>query len=523
MNAATEPITDDPREPRARHRWIGPALEMLVAIGTATLFLVTCLFIRVNPLDRLGQVSGLAALELRFFLFGISLIVALVVANRAREGRHFAMTSRLVCAAIAGLATGLIAGGIMVALRGTPWGLNGKGGDAGALAGWAAAILRGEDLPPTYPPLALHVLARYSDLLGLAPEHALKHLQMFGTAAFGPIAYLSWRLLLRPAWALAIGVIAMLPLIEPYKPFPNLVLVVFVPLAVLYLKTLREVPARHRFEVVRAAVAFGAAFGILCLTYSGWFQWAAPGLLVATLIVFPWRTAWRKGLLLLVVTGVVFLLFTGQYLAGLLLDPAGKIADTYVYFDVRVEPMYIAMFRNDTPGPVGVWPPIGELGGVGLFTLVLLAGFGLAVALGRKTIIVITLASIMVGAWLLRFFYARSMWETKLVQLYPRTTPLILYCLLLLTGFAVYWLVKRSSADHPARGPAGLVGAACALLLLFGSTGSAISDRYMPVNTTPPGAGWLTWNAHQTRRALRKKIHKSYPMPWVRRSIAPPS
>lgn len=490
-----------------------------MSFGTAALFLATCIVIRVNPRDRLGQISGLSSVELRFFLFSIVLIVALLIAKHVRGGRAFELTSRLACAAIAGLASGVVAGGLLVALRGTPWGLLSE--DTAAIARWATALHRGEAIPPLYPPLSLHVLHLYSDLTELPPPHAIKHLQLFGTAAFGPFAYLAWRLLLRPAWALGIGVVAMLPLIDQYKPYPNLVLVVFVPLAILFLQVLRERSDRHWFETARASVGFGIAFGVLCLLYSGWFQWAAPGLLVATLVVFPWRTAWRGGLLHLTITGAVFLVITWHYLANLLFDPSAKVLDNYVYFDVRVEPMYIAMWRNDLPGKIGDWPPLGELGGVGLFTLVLVSGLGLAVALGRRTTVVISVLSMMTGAWLMRFFYARLMWETQLVQLYPRTTALILYCLLILAGFAVHWLVRRASTDSPLRGSSGLIGAACALLLLFASTGSATSDRFMPANSDPAGAGRLAFNAHRAWRDARPKTYKSLPLPWLRRSIDP--
>ncbi len=481
--------------------------------------MATVLLIRTNPHERLGQVSALASLALRFFVFAMIIVVALIVAARARGGRHFETTTRLACAAIAGLATGLIAGGVMFALRNTPWGLHGDRGDAGVLADWASALNRGESIPPAYPPLSIHILARYADLLGIPPAHALKHLELLGTAAFGPIAYLSWRMLLRAPWALAIGVIATLPLVDPYKPYPNLVLVVFVPLAIRFLDTLREIADRDQRQVMRAGVGFGVAFGVLCLFYSGWYQWAAPGLFIATLVLLPWQTARGKSFILLGVAAVVFLLITGQYIHGLFFDPSGKIEDTYIYFDVTVEPMYVAMWKNDLPGATEVWPPVGELGGVGLFTIVLVIGMGLAIALGRKTTVVIALTSVMAGAWLMRFLNARLMWETKLVQLYPRTTPLILYCLLVLTGFAVYWLVDRIKEDHPVRGSSGVIAVASALLFLFCSTGTAISDRYMPSNTQPPGPGWLTYNAYVAKWSHGPKQHKSRPMLWVRRRL----
>jgi hypothetical protein len=312
----------------------------------------------------------------------------------------------------------------------------------------------------------------------------------------------------------------MLPLIEPYKPFPGLVLVAFIPLALRFLDAIRQVAARTNRQIAQAGVAYGLAFGLLLLSYSGWYQWAAPGLVAAAAIVLPWRTAPRKAIVLLAITAAVFLLIGGQYLATMLFDPAAKIADTYVYFDVNTEPMYIAMFRNDTPGPVGMWPPLGELGGVGLFTIVLIAGVGAALVLGRKSSLVIGLAAITLGAWLLRFYYARMLWDTKLVQLYPRTTAVILYCMLALAGYAVYLFVQRAEKTSALRQPPALIGALCALLLFLGSAGSATSDRYMPSNTTPPGAGWLTWNAHQTSRAARAKQLKSLPRPWIRRSNA---
>jgi galactan 5-O-arabinofuranosyltransferase len=497
----------------------------VVAFFVAAAFVASSVFIHVNPLNRLGQIAGLAGLAFRFVLAAIVLVVVLVIAARRRGGAGFPLASRLVCAAVAGLATGMIGGGILVALRGTPWGINGQGGDVGYIAGWAAALHRGYDVrPAVYPPLPIHILHLYSDLVGLQPGMALKHLEIAGVAASGPIVYLAWRLLLRPVWAVGIGVVASLPLIEPYKPYPTLVLAVFVPIAIVFLQALRDSAAWPVQRVARASVVYGLAFGLLCLMYSGWFQWSVPGLAVAALLVFPWQSR-RNGVYLLVFTAAIFLLITRQYALGVLADPVG-IKDNYVYFDVKTEPMYIAMWRSDTPGTVGVWPPIGELGGVGLFTITLAVGLGAAIAMGRRQTVVIALTMVMLGAWLLRFQYARKLWETKLVQLYPRTTPLILYSLLILTGYTVYWLVERRRSSAPAdraRSSSGLIGAVCGLLLFFASSGSAIVDRYMPDRRDPPSAGWLTFIAHETKRGYEPKKYRARPLRWSRRTDAPAS
>jgi hypothetical protein len=502
MAQQTETVVTGEAPPRAR--WIAPTAEVLVCLLAAGLFPLVSLNIKVNPLERTGQVSGLASLEFRFTLVAIALVAALVLAARLRRGIAFDITSRLVCAAISGLATGLVAGGIVVALRGTSFGLNGAIGDTRNLALSADAIRAGVVIPTVYPPGPLHVLAWYADLFDLKTLYAIKHLQIIGTAVLGPAVYLSWRLMLRPAWALGIGLVASLPLIDSaaYKPYSTIVLMVFIPIVIRFLQVLRRAGEQPMMRIAQYGVAFGAAFGLLCLLYSGWFKWSAPGLLVAGLLLFPWR-AWRKGLVLVGLVGVMFALIAGAYIHGVLTETS-KLDDAFVYFDALTEPTYIAMFGGELPASQ-VWPPLGELGGVGLFTIVLAIGLGCAVALGRSRTVVITVCSTMAGAWLLRFWYAHLMWKTKLVQLYPRTTAEILYCLLILCGYAAYLAVERvkrnAAADSPLRSPSGLIGAVCGLLLLFGSAGSLISNRYMPNDSTPMSFGILAWNAHLAQKA----------------------
>ncbi|NVB77394.1 MAG: hypothetical protein HOV81_03285 [Kofleriaceae bacterium] len=502
--------------PRSSRRWLWPSLEVVVAFLAAGLLTFSCTNIKVDPLVRIGQVSGLASIQLRFILFVLPLLAALLVAAKLRGGIYFARTSRLVCAALAGLASGFLAGGLIVALRGTPFCLNATGGDAGVLVSWANAIKAGvgdQYVPPLYPPAFPHALRWYMDIVDLPAVYALKHLQILGALVAGPAGYLAWRLVLRPSWALVIGVVPAMVIVEPYKPYTNVVLIVLVPVLIRFFNTLRTADRRSVHQLLKAGVVFGLVLGAMCLTYSGWFRWSAPGLVVAGLIVFPWRRAPRRGIAFGVAAMLALGAVTFNYVTGVrsyaqqraAADSKPLVLDDYIYFDVLTEPAYIAMWKVDLPGKTTEWPPDGELGGVGLYSVLLCAGLGIAIMLGHRRTPVITVACLFAGAWLMRFWYAHLLFKTKLVQLYPRTTIELVYCLLVLLGFAAYYLIERiaSRADekHPVRQRSALIGAWCALAFLFGQMGSSISERYMPEDGFPFSTGYLAWQAHQALKA----------------------
>ena len=246
--------------------------EVSVAVSAALVSVQLSRSIEVDPLDRLGQVSGIAALELRFMALALVVLVMTIAAVRAGRLWVFPLVSRLACAAVAGLSTGLIAGGLVVALRGTDWSLYADWGDAGQIARWAGSVMAGGSMPAEYPPLAIHVMAWLAELTNSSPSNALQLLQVVGTALCGPVAYLSWRLLLRPVWALGIGLVTALPLIDPYKPYTNVVLIVLLPTVIKSLQLLQKsgtLPWRR--IAVYGAVA-GAAAGLLFLPYSAWVR-----------------------------------------------------------------------------------------------------------------------------------------------------------------------------------------------------------------------------------------------------------
>lgn len=478
-----------------RRRWVS-----VIEIATSFVAAAACTFafaaFRGAPLDRIGQVSALATIALRFLAVAIPLVVALAVAARVRSGVAFDTVARLVCAAIAGIASATFAAGILFALRGTPFGLGATSGDAAALCMWADSVKRGDfSYSSVYPPLQVHLLAWVSSILHMPTAHAMKAFQVLGVAAIGPATYAAWRLLMRPGWALGAALVSMLTLIEPYRPYAGLVLAVLLPVLVKFLDVLRHVGTLPLQRVMQYAALFGLGLGLLCLLYSGWYQWSAPGFVVAALIVFPWRD-WRRGTLFCAIAGVVFGLCVWHYVMGF---TAGTgIKDTYVNADVLIEPTYFAMSRGGSPDNP-MWPPLGELGGVGVFTVILAVGLAIALALGRRQTSVIALVSLLTGCWLFRLWYAHKMWQTKLVQLYPRTSFEILCCMLVLCVIAVYLLVQRSEPTSVWRSPSAMVAAVSSLVLVIMSSSSATIDQYLPHNKEGT-TGQLAWMAQRMRK-----------------------
>ncbi|MFI9381040.1 hypothetical protein [Kutzneria sp. NPDC052558] len=508
---AIPPVTDepDPAPPapaRSGASVLGLIAEGAIALGAAAVLTLLSTSVNVNPLDRIGQVSGLAGIQLRFAVLGVLVIAAVLVVSRLRGLGTLPTLTRFGSAAIAGLASGFTAGGLVLALRGTSEPLNATraGGDFSAIAGWAESIIAGHStMPNFYPPLPVYVVAWLSELTGQPVAFSFKDLEIVGTALFGPVAYLAWRLLLRPLPALVIGVVSALPLVYPYKPYENLVLIALIPILIRVLQNVRNAPERSHKQLILPGVITGLALGICFLSYSGWFVWSAPGFFVAVLCLAPWKRGLPKAITYVAISGVVMLALCWRQIASLL-HAGTTVKDNYFYFDTLTDPAYFAMWRGDLPGDVGLWPPPGELGGVGLYTIILFAGLALALFLALRNPIVVTLACCFGGAWLLRFYFASQMYQAQSVQLYPRTTMEIVYTLLVLTLFAVLTSWERVRDWLTARGQGGMfgltggvVGAFAALLLVFGSAGSATANNYLPRNDN--SEGHLAW-VGQTER-----------------------
>ncbi|MFB7613771.1 hypothetical protein [Kitasatospora sp. NPDC056181] len=491
--------------------------EAVVAFLAALVLPLLARGFDLDPLDRIAQVSGLAALQFRFALIGLALLALTVVALRLRAGRHFDLVTRFAAAGVAGLASGFVAAGAVVALLGTPWPMFGLNGDSGRIVEWAHAVANGQPSgSPVYPPLPLYTLGYYAEWFrGGNTAYAFKDLQILGAAGFGPLVYLAWRMLLSPVRALAFGVLPAFALIDAYKPYSQTVLVLLVPVLVALVVELRSSGTAPWRPVLLKAAGFGAALGVLFLTYSGWFLWSAAGVVVAALLYFPWRTGRAKGLAFLGVTAATFLAVAGSYLLTML-TVGQDTKDFNFRFDNFTDPAYFLMWRTDMPGKVGEWPPPGEFGGMGLFAVVMFVCLGAALWLGLRKPLVVTICCMFASAWLMRMYIASHMYETQTVQLYTRTNNQLLYCGLIICALVAHLVSLRLAERRTAGGeltPAGAstasgeafpnlraaaVGTLFALLFLFGTVSSSMADRYMPAKENSYRI--LPWVSHTVQK-----------------------
>ncbi|MFI6845509.1 hypothetical protein OG535_16430 [Kitasatospora sp. NBC_00085] len=494
-----------------------PAAEAAVAFLAALVLPLMAGGFDLDPLDRIAQVSGLAALQFRFALIGLALLALTVLALRLRAGRHFDLVTRFAAAAVAGLASGFVAAGAVVALLGTPWPMFGLNGDSGRIVEWAHAVANGQPSgSPVYPPLPLYTLGYYAAWFhGGNTAYAFKDLQILGTAAFGPLVYLAWRMLFSPVRALAFGVLPAFALIDAYKPYSPTVLVLLVPVLVAVVVELHRSGTADRRPVLLKAAGFGAALGVLFLTYSGWFLWSAAGVVVAALVHFPWRSGRARGLAFVGVTGAAFLAVAGRYLLTLLTE-GQDTRDSSFRFDNFTDPAYFLMWRTDMPGTVGEWPPPGEFGGLGLFAVVMFVCLGAALWLGLGRPLVVTVCCMFASAWLVRMYIASRTYETQTVQLYTRTDNQLLYCGLVICALVAHLVSLRPAGRRvqagglagPVGGPASgdalpnpraaVVGALFALLFLFGTVSSSMADRYMPAKENSYRI--LPWVSHTVQK-----------------------
>ncbi|KKZ71705.1 hypothetical protein [Streptomyces showdoensis] len=463
-----------------------------------------------SPLTRVGQVSGLSNIQLRFTL--VVLVVLAVVGwttVRATE-RVRKLTVRFAAAAVAGLGTGFLGAGQVFALRGTPWPLNGPYGDNNRILGWADEVLHTGAMDAFYPPAVPYTIGYLAKAGLFAGEPALAFKWVFiGIVALtGPAAYLMWRMCVTPLPALALGLLPALQQTLPHKPYSPFVLVLLLPLIAKLLLWLRASPRFSARGTVLRGGSLGVLFGLLFLMYSGWHLWSLPGVVVAVLFFHPWTTGRLRGLLFLGSSLGGFLLVAGVHLRVLL--GATSTRDQWCSGYTLTEPAYIGTtpLSSRAWDEPGEYPGFGEFSGLHTYAVIVLIGLGFAVALGLRKAVVAAPLACFGSAWLIRFWLAGHMESDQQVQLFPRTMIQIQVTLTALTVLACVLaaqrlvpLLKRLRAGE--RAPQErftAVGVLLAMALAGGMIGSFFSNQYLPTRPGEKLAGTLAWQAHQFRK-----------------------
>lgn len=470
------------------------SLEFLLALIAAALMVFVSRYVQSVPDPafkqdlQAGHVSALAAMQIPFYFFVALGTAAILLSVRIHRFKDALLA--FGPAILAGAATGYVAGSVNIALAGTNWPLFGNVGDSGVILTWVNDLLAGRSLPSIYPPGYLWLISGISETLGAPVQFAAKVAQIGFLALGGPVAYLVWRLSVGPYMALLLGVVAMLPLIDPYKPYPSLALVVLMALVARCVQDLRQAPGTgRRWALVRGG-ALGAAVGITALVYSGWFAWTAAGIIAVLAINFPWRkpkeqvrlALWYAGS-----TGLWTLIVGGVHLVpmvyGIIVNKG--IADNYFYADTYVDPGFFVMWLGDSVSPV-VWPPPGELGGVGVFMLLLCVALAMAIAMAWRKPMVQSAVFILASALAARYLIAPLMVSHNTVNLWPRTTSVAVFSLLLLATVAAreLWKILKGQAREKMSRISVSVGIFLGIALLLSTSVSSISAKYFPTDGT---------------------------------------
>lgn len=470
-------------------------LEALVALATLGIVFWSGEGIGANPLDRLGQVSILAAMHFRVALLALSIVAIVAILWRFDRSRPW--HAAVLWPAATALVTGFYGSVVAVTQRGTDWPIGGDGGDIGAIREWILDSIHGTGgVPPGYPPLFPAMIERLTRWNGADPGSIMHHAQFTMVLAMGPIAYFAWRIIMPPMPAAAFAIVVGANFVEPYKPYAALSLVVMVPVLAAYVLHTRLIPMRRPRANAMVGALLGASIGLMTILYSGWLFWVAPGVFVLLVAVTPWRRAGWRVAAFHVAGLLAFLAMTSTYLVSFarMEEP---LKDTFFYFDTYIDPAYFAMWRGGQGGYDGPWPPFGEFGGVGLFTVLLVLAMGAALALRPRNPVVLVGVAMFASSWVMRFQVAQHMWQEQAVQLYPRTSYTLYLAAMVAAMVLVCHVARRLERTTEPRPLAASFGVFLIVVVLGVSAASAGADRHMPRDDETIAS--LAWRAYEQR------------------------
>jgi hypothetical protein len=391
---------------------------------------------RFDPMDRGHQVTAVSLLTLGTLLLSSVLLVAF-----ARPSFTDARPSSwgLVTGGLAAVASGVWATGAVLALHGTSWSFFADQGDAGRYIEWAADL---GARPAEYPPGGLWLLRGTALLLGTSEAVALKPVTILVMALTGPLAYLAWRVISGPTFALFAGVVVAIPFWHSYLPMRRIVLFLVVPVVVAGAQLLLARRPEVGWPGVVRAAGLGVGLGALVVVYSGWIYFIALALLPLAAIGLhrlwkddrPGRRA-RLISLAAFVTPVVLLL--SPYVLPIVFETDARPTALVDDFEPNIQAA-LASVPSQFLGETGL--------GVTLVVPVLLLA---VVVLGsRRSILDLVIVGALTSAVVFRLLLLLRFGVTGNAGLFQRTTPVIGYLLLVaaVRGIAILAEAVRTVA-----------------------------------------------------------------------------
>lgn len=380
-----------------------------------------------------------------------------------------------VFASIVGVTSGILSGGITSALEGTPYPLNAMGGDMGNLAKWTESTV-GKGYPPMY--IYLNRLTQF--VIGSPSLYSLKTLGIVTVSLAFPIGYICWRRICNPQNSAIITIIGGLLTLDLYKPYEGLTLLISIPFLLEIAGELQE--KRGLRESFRKGFLKGLILGLIFLTYDAWLIMLVAAAPFYLIIIIKNR---KKGALeyfftLLATFGIIAVpLIISTFQANL--------KDNFIYIDALTNPTYFLNWMSGVSTIPALWPPYGEFAGLTTFTVVMLILTIPVFYASFRSFEIKILLAFLASAWIVRIFLAAMMARTGLVQLWPRTSILITFLVLVSVCFGVgsIWLeanvLKRLNISGQNAAQLQLATAITLALFCLFSTSSMI-DKYLPRN-----------------------------------------
>jgi hypothetical protein len=372
---------------------------------------------RFDPLDRGHQVAAVSLLTLALLLAASAWLLLARPTSTGPATRRWPLAT----AGLAGTASGVWAAGAVLALHGTPWSFFADQGDAGRYIEWAAALA---ERPAEYPPGGLWLLRGVAELLQLSEALALKPTTILVMALTGPLAYLAWRLVTGPTFALFAGVVVAVPHWHSYLPMRRIVLFLILPIMVAGTQMLlADRPLLERRSLLHTA-GLGAALGVLVLLYSGWIYFIGLSLLPLSVLgiarlIRDEPAVRRARLVLSAALAGPAILAVSPYVVPLVFESAARPTALVDDFEPNIQAALASV-------------PSAFLGetGLGLTLVVPIALLALVVRSCRRSMLDLLIVAALTSAVVFRLLLLLRFGLTENAGLFQRTTPVIGYLLL---------------------------------------------------------------------------------------------